>query len=100
VDLEESITAFARPPDLEVHGPLVRAPKQPRARRSAAPVPRGVVDEGRPVPVQAHVVSAFDPWSDGTRGTFALARRHSGQPHDTQRLVREVGALAVPRPVP
>jgi hypothetical protein len=78
------MTAFARPLDLEVHGPQLRAPKQPRARRAAAPVRLGIVEEGRAVQVQPHFVSA--PTRDPT-APEAPSSRPGGTPDSLTTLL-------------
>jgi hypothetical protein len=62
VDVEDSMTAFARSLGLETNGQQLRALKEQLARLAAATVRMGVVEEGRAVQVQAHFVSAFDLW--------------------------------------
>src|SRR5437016_10869697 len=62
VDVEESMTAFARSLGLETNGQQLKALKDQLARLAAATVRMGVVEEGRAIQVQAHFVSAFDLW--------------------------------------
>ena len=62
VDVDESMTAFARSLGLETNGQQLRALKEQLARLAASTVRMGVVEEGRAVQVQAHFVSAFDLW--------------------------------------
>jgi hypothetical protein len=62
VDVEESMTAFARSLGLETNGQQLRALKDQLARLAAATVRMGVVEEGRAVQVNAQFVSAFDLW--------------------------------------
>lgn len=62
VDVEESMTAFARSLGLETNGQQLRALKDQLARLAAATVRMGVVEEGRAVQVQTQFVSAFDLW--------------------------------------
>jgi hypothetical protein len=62
VDVEDSMTAFARSLGLETNGQQLRALKEQLARLAASTVRMGVVEEGRAVQVQAHFVSAFDLW--------------------------------------
>src|SRR5947208_1469622 len=62
VDVEESMTAFARSLGLETNGQQLRALKDQLARLAAARVLMGVVEEGRAVQVNTQFVSAFDLW--------------------------------------
>lgn len=62
VDVEESMTAFARSLGLETNGQQLRALKDQLARMAAATVRMGVVEEGRAVQVNTQFVSAFDLW--------------------------------------
>lgn len=62
VDVEESMTAFARSLGLETNGQQLRALKDQLARLAAATVRMGVVGEGRAVQVNTQFVSAFDLW--------------------------------------
>jgi hypothetical protein len=63
VDVEESMTAFARSLGLETNGQQLRALKDQLARLAAATVRMAVVvGEGRAVQVNSQFVSAFDLW--------------------------------------
>lgn len=62
VDVEESMTAFARSLGLETNGQQLRSLKEQLARLAAATVRMGVVEEGRAVQVNTQFVSAFDLW--------------------------------------
>ncbi len=62
VDVEESMTAFARSLGLETNGQQLRALKDQLARLAAATVRLGVVTEGRAIQVNTQFVSAFDLW--------------------------------------
>jgi hypothetical protein len=62
VDVEESMTAFARSLGLETNGQQLRALKDQLARLAAATIRMGVVEEGRAVQVNTQFVSAFDLW--------------------------------------
>jgi hypothetical protein len=62
VDVEESMTAFARSLGLETNGRQLRSLKDQLARLAAATVRMGVVEEGRAVQVNTQFVSAFDLW--------------------------------------
>ncbi len=62
VDVEGSMTAFARSLGLETNGQQLRALKDQLARLAAATVRMGVVEEGRAVQVNTQFVAAFDLW--------------------------------------
>ena len=62
VDVEDSMTAFARSLGLETNGQQLRSLKDQLARLAASTVRMGVVEEGRAVQVQTHFVVAFDLW--------------------------------------
>lgn len=62
VDVEESMTAFARSLGLETNGQQLRALKEQLARLAASTIRMGVVEEGRAVQVNTQFVSAFDLW--------------------------------------
>lgn len=62
VDVEDSMTSFARSLGLETNGQQLRGLKDQLARLAAATVRMGIVEEGRAVQVNAHFVSAFDLW--------------------------------------
>jgi hypothetical protein len=62
VDVEESMTAFARSLGLETNGQQLRSLKEQLARLAAATVRMGIVEEGRAVQVNTQFVSAFDLW--------------------------------------
>jgi hypothetical protein len=62
IDVEESMTAFARSLGLETNGQQLRSLKDQLARLAAATVRIGVVEEGRAVQVNTQFVSAFDLW--------------------------------------
>jgi len=62
VDVEESMTAFARSLGLETNGQQLRGLKDQLARLAAATVRMGVVEEGRAIQVNTQFVSAFDLW--------------------------------------
>jgi hypothetical protein len=62
VDVEESMTAFARSLGLETNGRQLRSLKDQLARLAAATVRMGVVEDGRAVQVNTQFVSAFDLW--------------------------------------
>jgi hypothetical protein len=62
VDVEDSMTSFARSLGLETNGQQLRSLKDQLARLAAATVRIGVVDEGRAVQVNTQFVSAFDLW--------------------------------------
>jgi hypothetical protein len=62
VDVEGSMTAFARSLGLETNGHHLRGLKAQLARLAAATVRLGVVEEGRALQLNTHFVSAFDLW--------------------------------------
>ena len=62
VDVEESMTAFARSLGLETNGQQLRSLKDQLARLAAATVRMGIVEQGRAVQVNTQFVSAFDLW--------------------------------------
>jgi hypothetical protein len=62
VDVEESMTAFARALGLETNGQQLRSLKDQLARLASATVRLGVVEEGRAIQVNTQFVSAFDLW--------------------------------------
>lgn len=62
VDVEDSMTAFARSLGLETNGQQLRSLKDQLARLAAATVRMGVVEEGRAIQVNTQFVSAFDLW--------------------------------------
>jgi hypothetical protein len=62
VDVEESMTAFARSLGIETNGQQLRALKDQLARLAAATVRLGVVEADRAIQVNTQFVSAFDLW--------------------------------------
>src|SRR5437763_2858426 len=62
VDVDESMTAFARSLGLETNGQQLRSLKDQLARLAAATVRIGVVEDGRAVQVNTQIIMAFDPW--------------------------------------
>lgn len=62
VDVEESMTAFARSLGIETNGQQLRALKDQLARLAAATIRLGVVEQNRAVQINSHIVSAFDLW--------------------------------------
>jgi Plasmid encoded RepA protein len=62
VDVEGSMTAFARSLGLETNGQQLKALKDQLARLASATVRMAVVEEGRAVQVNTQFVSAFDLW--------------------------------------
>jgi hypothetical protein len=62
IDVEDSMTAFARSLGLETNGQQLRSLKDQLARLAASTVRMGVIEEGRAVQVNAHFVAAFDLW--------------------------------------
>jgi hypothetical protein len=62
VDVDDSMTAFARSLGLETNGQQLRFLKEQLARLAAATVRMGVVEEGRAVQINTQFVVAFDLW--------------------------------------
>ena len=62
VDVEESMTSFARSLGLETNGQQLRSLKEQLARLASATIRMGVVEEGRAVQVNTQFVSKFDLW--------------------------------------
>ncbi len=72
VDVEGSMTAFARSLGLDTNGPSLRHLKDQLARLAAATVRMGLVEEGRAVQVNTQIVSAFDLWYPAEPGQRVL----------------------------
>jgi hypothetical protein len=62
VDVEDSMTAFARSLGLATNGQHLRGLKDQLARLASATVRFGLVEEGRAVQVNTQIVTAFDLW--------------------------------------
>lgn len=62
VDVEGSMTAFARSLGVETNGHHLRMLKDQLARLASATVRLGIIEEGRAVQVNTQFVSAFDLW--------------------------------------
>jgi hypothetical protein len=62
VDVEDSMTAFARSLGLETNGQQLKALKDQLARLAASTVRMGAVEDGRAVQVNTQFVAAFDLW--------------------------------------
>jgi Plasmid encoded RepA protein len=62
VDVEDSMTAFARSLGVEPNGQQLKAMKDQLARLAASTVRLGIVQDGRAVQVQTPFVSSFDLW--------------------------------------
>jgi hypothetical protein len=103
IDVEDSMTAFARALGIAVNGPHLRHLKDQLSRLASATVRMGMVEGGRAVQVNTQIVSAFDLWYPTEPGQkmlwpstvrlsaeyFASLERHA-VPLDR----RAVGALA------
>lgn len=103
VDVEDSMTAFARALGIATTGPHLKTLKDQLARLAAATVRMGLVEDGRAVQLNSQFVSAFDLWYPAEPGQrvlwpstvrlsdeyFASLKRHA-VPLDR----RAVGALA------
>lgn len=72
VDVEDSMTAFARSLGLDTNGPSLRHLKDQLARLAAATVRMGLVEEGRAVQVNTQIVTAFDLWYPDEPGQRVL----------------------------
>jgi Plasmid encoded RepA protein len=62
VDVEDSMTAFARSLRIETNGHHLRTLKDQLARLASSTVRMGLMEEGRAVQVNTQFVSAFDLW--------------------------------------
>ncbi len=62
VDVEGSMTAFAKSLGIETNGQQLRSLKDQLARLASSTVRMGIVEEGRAVQVNTQIVSAFDLW--------------------------------------
>ncbi len=62
VDVEDTMTSFARSLGLETNGKQLKGLKDQLARLASATIRMGVVEEGRAVQVQTQIVSKFDLW--------------------------------------
>jgi hypothetical protein len=62
VDVENTMTSFARSLGLETNGKQLKGLKDQLARLASATIRMGVVEEGRAVQVNTQFVSAFDLW--------------------------------------
>ncbi len=62
VDVEGSMTAFARSLGIETNGYHLKGLKEQLARLAAATIRMGVVEAGRAVQVNTQIITAFDLW--------------------------------------
>lgn len=62
VDVEDTMTSFARSLGLETNGQQLKGLKDQLARLASATIRMGVVEEGRAVQVNTQIVSKFDLW--------------------------------------
>lgn len=62
IDVESSMTAFARSLEMDTTGSHLRHLKDQLSRLAAASVRMGMVQAGRVFQVNTHIVSAFDLW--------------------------------------
>src|SRR5580704_2183833 len=62
VDVEDSMTGFARSLGIETNGNHLKGLKDQLARLAAATVRIGIMEEGRAIQVQTPFVTAFDLW--------------------------------------
>jgi Plasmid encoded RepA protein len=62
IDVEDSMTAFARALGIAINGPHLRHLKDQLSRLASATVRMGMVEGGRAVQLNTQIVSAFDLW--------------------------------------
>src|SRR5580698_1715326 len=62
VDVEDTMTSFARSLGIEPNGKQLKGLKDQLARLASATIRMGVVEEGRAVQVNTQIVSKFDLW--------------------------------------
>jgi len=62
IEVESTMTAFARSLGLETNGQQLKALKDQLARLASSTVRMGIVEEGKAVQVNTQFVSAFDLW--------------------------------------
>lgn len=62
IDVEDSMTAFARSLGIETNGHHLRSLKDQISRLAVSTIRMGMVEEGRVVQMQSQVASAFDLW--------------------------------------
>jgi hypothetical protein len=72
IDVETSMTAFARSLEMDTTGPHLRHLKDQLSRLAAASVRMGMVQEGRVYQVNTQLVSAFDLWYPDDPGQKTL----------------------------
>jgi hypothetical protein len=72
IDVEGSLTAFARSLGMETNGQQIRELKAQLSRLAAASVRMGMVQEGRVYQVNTQIVTAFDLWSPDDPGQKVL----------------------------
>ena len=65
IDVEDSMTAFARSLGLETNGHHLRGLRDQIGRLASATIRMGMEEEGRVVQLQTQVASAFDLWYPG-----------------------------------
>jgi hypothetical protein len=72
VDVEDSMTAFARALGIAINGPHLRHLKDQLSRLASATVRMGMVEGGRAVQVNTQIVAAFDLWYPAEPGQRVL----------------------------
>lgn len=72
IDVEDSMTAFARSLGLETNGHHLRGLKDQLARLAAATVRLGILEGNRAVQINTQIVSAFDLWFPHDAGQRVL----------------------------
>lgn len=72
IDVERSMTAFARSVGFATNGPQLRSLKEQLSRLAAATIRMGFVEEGRAVQVNTQIVKALDLWYPKEPGQHVL----------------------------
>lgn len=72
IDVEGSMTAFARSLDMETNGQQIRELKGQLSRLAASSVKMGMIQEGRSYQVNTQIISAFDLWYPSHPGQKVL----------------------------
>ncbi|MFO0812086.1 MAG: replication protein RepA [Gemmatales bacterium] len=72
IDVQDSMTAFARNLGLATSGPQLRGLKDQIARLAASTVRYGMVRDGRAMQINSQIITAFDLWYPGQPGQRVL----------------------------
>lgn len=103
IDVEDSMTAFARSLGLDTNGPSLRHFRDQLARLAAATVRLGMLKDGNSVQINTPIISAFDLWYPEEPGQKVLWPSHvqlspayydSLKHHSVPLDHRAIGALA------